>query len=159
MSTELARQLLTVALALLEPQAAEQPAACVASDPLVRFIETNAHQIPGAKTTFGEFHRRFNAWSKSPISKIALARRLKQLLPVGTASANVLMVGNLSFDRRARPDRPYRAVGGKLRQLSPDSGIAFEGKRYSVTVAGRRLGLYPTRAAAIKARDEYLARG
>jgi hypothetical protein len=113
---QIIESLLRTTLDLLSQANEAQPAACVASDSVVRFMEDHCYEIPGTVTEFADFYWRYNAWSPAPLSKIALARRLRQLLPVGTLGANVLHLGNLTFNPNAKRDRPYRVVGGKLHQ-------------------------------------------
>lgn len=89
-------------------------------DPLKRFLffqcrEARGHRVPLAEF-WSRFERTLSAFHKERWTKRMIGDRLPDRFPVGPATGNVTCVGNLSFDRRARPkDRRYRLVGGRLR--------------------------------------------
>ena len=89
--------------------------------PIERFLAENCYSIPGVKISLEEFQIRFSEWI-DPLDKQkwesqdVIIRNLQKTYPVGKSTDNKKFIGNISWDKDAKPGTPWYSEGNKLKR-------------------------------------------
>jgi hypothetical protein len=81
----------------------------------------NCYPIPGVKISLEEFQIRFSEWI-DPLDKQkwesqdVIIRNIQKVFPVGKSTDNKKFIGNISWDKDAKPGTPWYSEGNKLKR-------------------------------------------